>query len=260
MSGLFKVLKEWDNSKNFWQLLLVAAIVFGLSFGSAYKLIEFCAQSYKLSLCPGEMLNFDDIPVSCNIFNNVVEGLLALISVVLFLLYVIWRGKRKVDLLADPYSNFKKRIKSTNKLRVFSSNGDRAKALFLKLQNEKLSQNLQIEVLLRDDPIDSQTTQRHQENERQIQRWKSHIDTHFSNPKITVTTSFAMYKFPVMLSGLIFDDNFAMLAWYSRVDGQYRSIADAPLIYLSRDSDEGKRLIDDAIAIFDCHFALGKVP
>jgi hypothetical protein len=260
MIKIYEKFKEWDSSRNMRHLGLTSLSIGVAAFYTACSIIDYCAQKYEKTLCPIPEINFKDIPIVCNIFNNTVEVVIALIFVVLFLLYVIFIGKKRLDVLNDLNPIFKDRIKKTNKLRVFASDGSRAKGLLLQLQNEKLTQNLEIEVLLRSDPHTSTKDDRYQANLRQIARWESDIDKAFSKKnKVTVSTTFAMYNFPIMLSGFIFDEEFAMLAWYSRVEGEYRSIADPPLIYLNSSFEAGKKLIDDAAKVFDCHFALGKV-
>lgn len=260
MIKVYENFKEWDSSRNMWHLGFTALSIGVAVFFAACSIIDYCAKSYKKSLCPITIIDFNEIPVACNIFNNTLEVVIALIFVVLFLLYVIFIAKKRLDVLNDLTPVFKDRIKKTSKLRVFASDGSRAKGLLLQLQNEKLTQNLEIEVLLRSDPHTSTKDDRYQANLRQIARWGNDIDRAFSKKnKITVSTTFAMYNFPIMLSGFIFDEEFAMLAWYSRVEGEYRSIADPPLIYLNSSFEAGKKLIDDAAKIFDCHFALGKV-
>jgi hypothetical protein len=260
MIEIHEKFKEWDSSRKMWHLGVTASSIGVTVFFATCWIIDGCAKNYQKSLCPIQVTDFNQIPVACNIFNNLIEGVLALIFIVAFLVYVIFIGKKRLDVLNDLNPVFKDRIKKTSKLRVFASDGSRAKGLLLQLQNEKLSQNLEIEVLLRSDPLSSTKDDRYQANLRQITRWGNDIDSAFSKKnKVTVSTTFAMYQFPIMLSGFIFDEEFAMLAWYSRVEGEYRSIADPPLIYLNSSFDAGKKLIDDAVKVFDCHFALGKV-
>lgn len=160
---------------------------------------------------------------------------------------------------ASPIEVFEKELPQSNCLRIFASNGETAKSLFLAFHRKNLlmHNNLNVQVLMRSINGD---TNRDEQLKNQAQRWESDVDNLLSNSNHRMQTSFRLYECPVMLSGYIFDDRIAMLAWYSRPNGggRHRSLPNPPLIYLSAEDSDSKKLLDDAIKIFDCHYSTGR--
>jgi len=178
----------------------------------------------------------------------------------LHIVYVYFINKKykfgAFKIITKPIEIFEKELPRSTTVRIFASKGDHAKSLFLSFDSDqkKLTQNLTVNMLLRSVNGDQN---RKIELEAQAERWKRYVDDLLSEPSHTMHTSFKLYEYPVMLSGYIFDDRVAMLAWYSRPNGGHRSLPNPPLIYLSSEDPDSKKLLDDAIKIFDCRFSAG---
>jgi hypothetical protein len=198
----------------------------------------------------------------CQIMLSVI-GAFALIGIGYILIELFSKESKNTNLVSIrvipiPLTVFEKELLNTSKLRVFASNGESAKSLFLSFDRNKntLTKNLDVEVLLR--AINSDTN-RDKQLKDQAARWAKDIDSVLTKDGHNVETNFKLYDSPVMLSGFIFDNRIAMLAWYSRPNdkNRHRSLANPPLIYLSSDDPDSKRLLDDAIRIFDDHYSAG---
>lgn len=162
-------------------------------------------------------------------------------------------------IIINPFEIFEKELPQSNNVRIFASNGEAAKNLFLDFRSKKnsLMHNLNVQVLLRSINGD---INRESHLKDQVQRWKTDVDDLLSESNLKMQTSFKLWECPVMLAGYIFDDRVAMLAWYSRPEGtnRHRSLAKPPLVYLSSEDPDSKKLLDEAIKLFDCHYNSGK--
>lgn len=210
--------------------------------------------------------------ISKNIVNDVflqftlsTIGALAIFGIV-YLVIDCFNKKRKnnnlvcMRIISNPTEVFENELSQSSCVRIFASNGESAKNLFLAFHRSNLlNKSLKIQVLLRS--IDGDPN-RDKVLENQVRTWKSDVDKLLSRPdrNLTVKTSFALYQCPVMLSGYIFDERAAMLAWYSRPSGnnRHRSLPNPPLIYLQSEEQVSKKLLDEAVKLFDCHFKAGK--
>ena len=147
-------------------------------------------------------------------------------------------------------------LPATRKLRIFTSNGESAKTLFLKYLKAggDIQSSLDVEILLRTIPGDSN---RSIDLEKQIERWETDV---VSAAGYSIKIAFSYYDCPVMLCGYIFDAREALLSWYARPStGTYRSPPDPYFVRFISGNEKQETIIANAIKTFDCFFKMGQL-